>query len=113
MATKLIAACGLVCSDCDAYMATQTGDAVAIERIAKEWSSQFGAAIPPEAVWCDGCMTGGEHTCGHVAECEIRACVVERGLVNCAPCGDFACESLEGFFQMAPAARQTLEALRS
>ncbi len=113
MATKLIAACGLVCSDCDAFQATQAKDAAAIERIAAEWSKEFGADIPPEAVWCDGCMTGGEHACGHVAECQIRACVVERGLANCAPCSEFGCGMLEEFLEMVPSARQTLADLRS
>ena len=112
MDAKILAACGLVCSDCDAYQATQAGDAAAIARIAGEWSNQFGAGIPPEAVWCDGCMTGGEHSCGHVSECEIRACVVEHGIDNCAPCADFGCQKLEGFLAMAPGARETLAALR-
>jgi hypothetical protein len=115
MGDKLISACGLVCSDCDAYLATQKGDAAAAQAIAAQWSEQFGTSIPPEAVWCDGCMTGGERRCGHVAECNIRACVVERGLSNCAGCEDYACDKLEEFFQMAAesGARETLESLRT
>ena len=113
MGEKLIAACGLICSDCDAYLATQANDAPVVERIAAQWSEQFGASIPPESVWCDGCMTGGERRCGHVDECEIRACVVARGLANCAGCADFACDQLQKFFGMAPGTRETLESLRT
>jgi len=113
MAEKLIAACGLVCSECDAFVATQAGDVAAIDRVAAQWSEQFQTEIPPESVRCDGCMTGGERACGHVGECEIRACVVARGFANCAVCDDFGCEKLEGFCQMAPDARATLESLRA
>lgn len=113
MSDKLIAACGLTCSDCDAYRATQVGDAAAIGRIAAQWSEQFGAAIPAEAVWCDGCVPGGARRCGHVDECEIRACVVGRGIANCAACTDYACDRLEQFFAMAPGTRETLESLRA
>ncbi len=86
MTERLISACGLVCSECDAFLATQAGDAAAIERVAAQWSEQFGATIPAAGVWCDGCMTGGERRCGHVDECKIRACVVGRSLANCAGC---------------------------
>ena len=112
METRLIAACGLVCSECDAYLATQASDAAAIERVARQWSEMFGAEIPPAAVWCDGCMTGGERTCGHVGECEIRSCVLDRGLPHCAECADYACQQLTGFFEAAPSARTILEELR-
>jgi len=113
MNERLISACGLVCDECDAYLATQAGDAAAIERVAAKWSEEYQADIPPASVWCDGCMTGGDRACGHVGECEIRACVVERGFLNCAACDDFGCEKLEGFFEMAPDARSTLESLRA
>ena len=114
MGDRLISACGLVCSECDAYLASQADDAAAVERVAAKWSEQFGASIPPEAVWCDGCMTGGERVCGHAGECTIRACVVERRLGNCAGCDDYVCGKLEEFLTMAAetGARETLESLR-
>ena len=112
MGEKLIGACGLVCSDCEAYVATQANDAAAIERIAAQWSEQWKVVIPPEAVSCDGCMPGGERACAHVGECDIRACAVKRDLTNCAGCADYACDQLTKFFEMAPAARESLESLR-
>jgi hypothetical protein len=113
MSERLISACGMVCSDCDAHKATQADDAAAAESVAALWTQQFGVPIPTEAVWCDGCMTGGDRTCAHVGECEIRACVVGRGLQNCAGCSDYACDQLQKFFAMAPGVQETLESLRA
>ncbi|MEN6372688.1 MAG: DUF3795 domain-containing protein [Armatimonadota bacterium] len=110
---EIIAACGLVCSKCGAYIATKANDAEAIENVAKEWSSQFGADIKPEVVWCDGCMTDGSRKCGHVGECQIRACAIERGLVNCAGCADFGCGKISELLNAAPEACETMEKLRN
>jgi len=111
MAT-LIAACGLDCAKCDAYIATQANDQAALEQIAAKWRVEYNApGILATNVLCDGCMTGGR-TFGHCAECKIRLCAVERGLENCAACPDYACEQLAAFFQMVPQAKTSLEQLR-
>jgi len=110
---RIIAACGLVCSECPAYEATKAGDAEAIGKVAQEWSEMFHADVKPEHVWCDGCMTDGPRKCHHTTECEVRACVAGRGLRNCAVCPDYGCETLTAFFEMAPPPRESLEALRA
>jgi hypothetical protein len=111
MAT-IVAACGLDCGSCPAYIATQANDEAEIAEISALWSQEYGGDIKPENVWCDGCVTEGVRRCGHVAECKIRTCVVERGLENCAACADYACDVLAGLFDHAPGARETLDALR-
>ncbi|MEN6521770.1 MAG: DUF3795 domain-containing protein [Armatimonadota bacterium] len=108
----VIAACGLICSNCEAYIATKANDAESITRVAKEWSAQFDADIKPESVWCDGCMTDGERKCSHINECRIRTCAIERGLANCAGCSDFGCNKIKEFLSAAPEAKSTMDALR-
>ncbi len=110
---KLIAACGLVCSECEAYQATQANDAEALARVAAAWSKYAGHAIPPESVRCDGCLTESPQKCGQCAQCAIRACAVERGLPHCAACGDYGCEKMTAWTSQVPQARESLEALRS
>lgn len=110
---KLISACGLDCASCEAYVATQAGDEGEIVKVAAQWSEQYGAEIKPEHVWCDGCIPGGERACAHVGECKIRACVLERGFENCAPCADYVCDLLAAVLEHAPHARETLDALRA
>ena len=110
---KMIAYCGLVCTDCPAYIATQADDRAALERVAAQWREEYTSpAITVESVICDGCVTDGRK-CGHCGECEIRACGLQRGVANCAVCDDYACERLTGFFAMVPDARTVLDGVRA
>ncbi len=109
---KIIAYCGLVCSDCEAYIATQADDMAALERVAAKWRVEFNAPnMTVESIICDGCLEGGRK-CGHCAECQIRACGIAHGVANCAHCPDYACEQLVGFFNMVPPARAVLDGIR-
>jgi hypothetical protein len=112
--TKIIAYCGLVCTDCPAYVATQAKDPAALEQVAAQWREQFNAPeITAESIICDGCLgTNGGRLSGYCSICEIRACGVERAVVNCAYCADYACEKLENFFGHAHEARTLLEQVR-
>ena len=110
---KIIAYCGLVCSDCPAYIATQADDRAALEQVAARWREEYNAPdITVESVICDGCVTADGRHCGHWFDCQIRTCGMERGVANCAHCDDYACEKLEGFFGFAPEARVTLDAIK-
>ena len=114
MENTIIAYCGLTCSSCPAYTATQTNDQRALEQVAAQWREEYHAPnITIESVMCDGCLTGS-HKCSHCAECEIRSCGVARGVTNCAHCADYqTCDKIQGFFAMVPDARITLDAIRA
>jgi len=110
---RIVAYCGLVCSECPAYLATQANDSEALERVAAEWRDEYnGPNITVQSVLCDGCLGDTGHKCSHCGECEIRACGVARGVANCAACTDYPCDKLQGFFGMVPEARANLDALR-
>ena len=111
---RIVAYCGLVCTDCPAYVATQANDPAAMERVAAQWREEFNAPeITADSIVCDGCLGhNGGRLSGYCLECNIRACGVERGAVNCAHCADYACEKLEGFFGLVPEAKTTLEGIR-
>lgn len=114
MEKTIIAFCGLNCAECEAYKATQANDEAWKERVAAQWREQFNApGIDVAAVTCDGCLAFDGRLGSHCGECDIRACGIERGVANCAACADYAgCEKLAGFFQFAPEAKATLDALR-
>jgi len=113
MAT-IIGACGLGCSSCHAYQATQAGDRAAMERVAAAWREEYKApGITIEWIACDGCLASGVRKCGHCAECGIRSCAFGRGVANCAGCADYPCPQIAGFLAHVPEARRTLEDLRS
>jgi hypothetical protein len=112
---RIIAYCGLDCTDCQAYTATQSGDPGMVEQVAAQWRLEFNAPeITAESIVCDGCLgTNGARLGGYCRICELRACGVERGVANCAYCHEYACEKLESWFANAPQARATLDEIRS
>ncbi|MBI5480254.1 MAG: DUF3795 domain-containing protein [Deltaproteobacteria bacterium] len=112
MPAQMYGCCGLVCSECPAYLATQANDRAKAEETAQMWSRQFGIEVRVEHVWCDGCTAPGRK-CAHCAECEIRSCATGRNLATCAPCADYPCKQLEAFFQMVPMAKASLDRLRA
>jgi hypothetical protein len=113
MAEQMIAYCGLVCTECPAYVATQAGDMEALERVAAEWSEEFNATLTAADCLCDGCISGSERLSSYCGECEVRACALGRGVINCAYCDDYGCEKITGFFNFAPDAKARLEEIRS
>lgn len=107
----MIAYCGLICTDCPAYLATKANDAEAAEKVAAQWRKEFNAPnLTVDYVYCDGCLGEGGRKCGHCAECAIRMCGVSRGVANCGRCPDYAaCERIGGFLKMVPDAKATLD----
>ena len=111
---RMTAYCGLVCTDCPAFVATQADDHDALERVAAQWREEYNAPdITVDSVICGGCVTDGARKCGHWYACEIRACGSARGVANCAQCEDYACERLEAFFGIVPEARVVLDDIGS
>ena len=110
---KIIGYCGLVCSGCEAYLATQADDRDALAQVVAHWREEYHAPnITIDSVICEGCLGADGRHCGHCAECDIRACGVERNVVNCGHCDDYACEKLARFFGSVPDARSVLDEVR-
>jgi hypothetical protein len=110
---SIIAYCGLVCSDCPAYLATQAEDWAALERMAVQAREEYGVPdATAESVLCDGCLGDSGHKCGYCAECAIRACALMREVVNCAHCNDYACEKLTSFPGFESGGRAVLDEVR-
>lgn len=111
---RIVAYCGLVCSECPSYVHTQAGDMAALEALAEQTRTVHGIKdATAETVMCDGCLAPEGRKIGYCTTCEVRACGVSRGLDNCAACPDYACEKLEGYFKMVPQARTVLDGLRA
>ena len=109
---ELIGICGLICSDCGAFIATQADDENLRQETAENWSMMYNADIKAAEINCDGCISSGNTHFSFCSKCEIRACGIERGVVNCAHCDQYACEKLEGFFGHASEARAVLDEIR-
>jgi hypothetical protein len=109
----MIACCGLNCSQCGAYLATQENDDAKRAAVAKEWSVRYGISVKPEQVTCYGCLSDKQKFYYCADLCEIRRCCIQKALENCAACEGYACDKLEGFLALAPHARRALEKLRA
>lgn len=109
----LIACCGLDCSQCDARIATLTGDEVLRNETARRWSAMNQAPeITPETICCTGCRTEGAKF-AYCALCAIRQCAVRRGHATCGACPEMETyPTVEAVFRHAPEARERLRRLR-
>jgi len=111
---KMISYCGIDCSACPAYLATQADDNAKREKVAAFWSKMFGAQIPAEAINCDGCTQSEGRLFGHCTTCAVRLCAREKDLDSCGRCSDYLCEKLNGLLAILPMEepRKNLEAIR-
>jgi hypothetical protein len=109
---KMIAICGINCSECPAFLATQSNDDLKRNEVAEMWSKQFQTSFKPEDINCDGCTTGKERLFGHCHVCEIRKCGREKQVKNCAHCEEYICGKLNEFFGMVPQTKTTLDEIR-
>jgi hypothetical protein len=109
---KMIAYCGIVCTECPAFEATQQNDDAKRKDVAEMWSKQYKMRVKTEDINCDGCISGSKRLLGYCAVCEIRKCGQNHGVENCAYCSDYGCEKLTKFIAMVPQAKATLEGIR-
>jgi hypothetical protein len=93
MPEKMIAFCGIVCTDCRAFRASQANDAQLKKKVARAWSTKQ-EMLRPEDIDCDGCLAPGQRLFRFCRTCDVRRCGQERGIENCAYCSEFPCEKL-------------------
>lgn len=105
----MIAFCGIICSDCQTYIATQEDNDGKKREIAKAWSTPE-YTLRPEDINCNGCMTkDGKLLSSAKDVCEIGKCGIQKQVKNCAYCPEYSCEKLVKFHEGGPKARATLE----
>jgi hypothetical protein len=106
---KMIAYCGLVCTDCDAYKATQNHDDNLRKEVAEKWTREYNHPFKVEDINCAGCVAVSGPYIGHCDICEIRKCGQEKGVKNCGWCDAYPCDKTEDFFKMVPDAKKMLD----
>lgn len=109
---EIIAFCGLVCSECPAYLATIADDDDQRAAVAKRWSTEHDTDLSPSTINCVGCHSDDSDVFSHGLVCTMRLCGLERGVATCAHCDDYPCKHLEEFFAVVPDARARLDAMR-
>jgi len=109
----MIAFCGIVCTDCRAFIATQTNDSKLKKEVARAWSTKK-EALKPGDINCDGCLSAGQRLFKFCEVCGVRLCGREKGVENCARCREFPCEKLTGLWRRfrLTEPKATLEGIR-
>lgn len=111
---KIIAFCGICCSDCPAYRATMKHDDALRKEVAKKWSSdEF--PLSAKEVNCMGCTVMDGEVMEFVRNCKVRQCASDRGVENCAHCKEYACSILEKVWSYVSdnEAKKNLERIRN
>jgi hypothetical protein len=110
---EIVAYCGLVCTECPAYKATQENDDKARAKVADEWSKQFKHDFKTEDINCNGCLAVSAVKFSYCSVCDIRKCGSDREVLNCAYCVEYPCDKLNKFHAEVAEARAKLEAIRN
>jgi len=110
---RMVAACGLICTECPAFIATQGNDDEKRRKVAEEWSA-WGEKLVPQDINCDGCVQVGGRLFKFCTTCEVRGCALERKFENCAHCGDYPCQKLDKLLKSmdAPKAKENLDGIK-
>ena len=111
--SEMIAYCGLVCTSCPQYIATQNDDDIAREKIAKYLAEKFELYYKPEEINCDGCLSSNGRHIGFCKTCEVKKCGIAKSVENCSVCDEQPCDKLNKFFEFSPGAKESFEALLS
>ena len=90
---KVMSACGVICSDCAAYVAAARGLDYQKEA-AEAWSRIYGFQTQPEKMSCAGCLNSDDQVFHTSVRCAARRCCLSKGLISCAECPEESCELL-------------------
>lgn len=108
----MISYCGINCSECETYLATQADSNTERKEIAKRCRIQFNVNLKPGQINCTGCKSNGVKCSFAATLCQIRKCNIEKSHPYCAACNEYKCEKLVKIIELAPAIGEALEALR-
>lgn len=106
---RIIAVCGLICTECPAYLAYKNNDKNMRKKTAKEWSKMFNSEIKPESINCGGCISKSLVLFAHCKECEMRLCAISKKAKNCGKCTEYPCKKIADFMVIVPSCKTVLE----
>jgi hypothetical protein len=90
-----ISACGVVCSQCGAFVAAKKADPALQVRVADTWNKIYKLEVKPESVSCGGCLNVDAVPFATCKDCFVRECVLSKGIAHCGLCDQYPCAELE------------------
>jgi hypothetical protein len=108
-----LAYCGINCYECPAYLATTNNDNELRASTREKWHTP-DYPVTIEDINCEGCKSESGILFKWCNQCEIRKCASENGVVTCAHCDDYICDTLSEWLKMAgDDAAQKLDVIRA
>jgi len=111
--SRMIGYCGLVCTDCPAFLATKDNDDVARAKTAALYAEEYGFDLKPEEINCDGCKSTTGRLLAYCSSCPIKQCCSKKSLDNCATCKDQPCNNLVKLHEFSSKAQASFELLQN
>jgi hypothetical protein len=108
---SLIAACGIDCMTCPAFIATQKNDVEEKKKIAALWSTE-SMVFEPEDIHCEACGSLTGEIMDFCRICDVRRCSMAQNLRTCAGCEGYPCDKLNRVWERSPKAKAVLGGLR-
>jgi hypothetical protein len=90
----MMSVCGVLCSDCPAYLAQAKGIPHQ-QRTVEAWQQIYGLAETAEHISCTGCLGPDDEVFHTSRTCKARLCCRAKDLSSCAECEKDACPDLE------------------
>ncbi len=91
---RMMSVCGVLCSECPAYLAVSKGAAYQ-RRTADAWRRIYGLSETAGNISCGGCLGPDDQLFHTSRSCKARRCCRDKGLTSCAACPNVSCEDLE------------------
>lgn len=91
---RMISACGVLCSDCPAYLGGAKGVAHQRNTLAA-WRRIYGLNETVENITCGGCLGPDDQLFHTSRTCAARRCCRSKGFGTCAECSVKGCPDLE------------------
>jgi len=106
----IMAACGLLCNDCDIYRATDSSELA--EGIVNWFKENRGVRLNTADIHCKSCR--GKRDKHWSPNCWIlKCCVDEKKLDYCSQCVEFPCDRLEDWSKGSEGYAKALNRLKS
>jgi hypothetical protein len=92
--SEMMSACGVICSDCPAFLAAAKGVAHQ-RRTVEAWRRIYGLNETVENISCGGCLGPDDEVFHTSWRCKARRCCRLKGFSSCAECPSESCQKLE------------------
>lgn len=90
----LMSACGVMCSECGAYLAASKDPAYQQE-VADAWRRIYGLNEDRANINCGGCLSSDDQVFHTSVRCTARRCCLDKGFSSCADCPEKSCAYLD------------------